>query len=106
VLFEPPSVRHVVATRAVKRGELITGSGIANGAQSGATASDRMTQRGSCELPSHAQTLLAIMGHRGHWDTERLCEASQLSVPQVQVALFELQMARRVTADMGVYSPV
>jgi predicted Rossmann fold nucleotide-binding protein DprA/Smf involved in DNA uptake len=46
------------------------------------------------------------MGRRGCWDTDRLCEASQLSVPEVQVALFELQLARRVTAEMGVYSPL
>jgi hypothetical protein len=64
------------------------------------------TQCGSSGLPGHAQTLLAIMGRRGCWDTDRLCEASQLSVPEVQVALFELQLARRVTAEMGVYSPV
>ena len=58
-------------------------------------------------LSPEANRLLAVMGHRGGWSTDPLCEASGLSLSQVHCAMLMLELAGRVKRDWtGVYTPL
>jgi predicted Rossmann fold nucleotide-binding protein DprA/Smf involved in DNA uptake len=56
-------------------------------------------------LGSVEQRLLAIMGRRGGWHPDALCEASGLAIPQIYSALTQLEMAQRVEMSWGLYTP-
>jgi hypothetical protein len=59
------------------------------------------------DLPPDAAKLLRIMGQRGGWIADALCEKSDLSASEVAVALTALQLARRVARDAaGRYAPL
>jgi hypothetical protein len=58
-------------------------------------------------LSPEAAKLLCIMGHRGGWLADTLCEKSNLSASEVAIALTSLQLTRRVERDRaGRYGPL
>ena len=59
------------------------------------------------KLTPEASKLLAIMGHRGGWNIDPLCEASGLSLMQVYSAITTLELAGRARRDWtGVITPL
>lgn len=56
--------------------------------------------------PVEAARVLAAMEGRGGWTAEDLGEASGLGVTEVNVALFELEMAHRIRRRRFRYDPV
>jgi predicted Rossmann fold nucleotide-binding protein DprA/Smf involved in DNA uptake len=51
------------------------------------------------------RALLAIMGRRGGWHPDALCDASGLPVQQVLTALTRLELSGRVSASWGLFAP-
>ena len=59
------------------------------------------------KLTPEASKLLAVMGRRGGWNIDPLCEASGLSVTQVLCAITTLELAGRARRDWtGVITPL
>jgi len=57
--------------------------------------------------PAKTKRVLEVMGGRGGWHTDALVMATGLTVPEVSVALYELELARRVHRDWtGHYAPI
>ena len=59
-----------------------------------------MTQGGS-RPDEGEERLLAVMGQRGGWNVDALCEATGLAAQAASVALLTCELAGRVKRDAG-----
>jgi len=64
---------------------------------------ERMPHGGSSHLSPSAERLTRVMGERGGWHVDLLCEASGLGAAQVACALLELELAGVARRTTGGY---
>ena len=73
----------------------------AYGALLSASPTDEATHVGSSGLSPEADRVLRLMGERGGWHADMLCEATGFTVAQVACATLELELAGQVRSTLS-----